>query len=66
MYDAKGVWRDEKKVLTYEYTFVCLFEHADGKEVYKVADEVMVALNQSTILVVTNNIVTADFYQGAK
>lgn len=66
MYDARGVWRDEKKNLTYEYTFVCLFERADAKEVYKVADEAMVALNQSTILVVTNNIVTADFYHGAK
>ena len=66
MYDAKGVWRDEHNVVTLEYTFVCILEHADKSEVYKAADELIVRLNQSTILVVSNSVSKVDFYQGSK
>lgn len=54
MYDAKGVWRDENKVITLEYSFVCVIEATEKAEVYKVADELIVALNQNTILIVTS------------
>ena len=66
MYEAKGVWRDEHNVVTLEYSFVCVVELADKKEVYKAADELIVALNQSTILIVANAVNSVDFYTGAK
>ena len=66
MYEARGVWRDEQGVVTLEYTFVCILEHADKKEVYKAADELIEALNQSTILIVANAVNAVDFYQGGK
>lgn len=65
MYEANGVWRDENNVVTLEYTFVCIVEEAPKAEVYKAADELLVALNQSTILVVANAVHSVDFYQGA-
>ena len=65
MYDAKGVWRDEFNVVTLEYTFVCILEHADKTEVYKAADELIVKLNQNTILVVANSVSKVDFYRGS-
>lgn len=66
MYDAKGVWRDEDKVITLEYSFVCVIEYANRTEVYKAADELIVKLNQSTILVVSNSVSKVDFYTGSK
>lgn len=66
MYDAKGVWRDEKNVVTLEYSFVCVVEYADKAEVYKAADELLEKLNQSTILVVANSVSKVDFYTGSK
>lgn len=65
MYEAKGVWRDELGVVTLEYTFVCLLEHVERSEVYKAADELIVQLNQSTILIVSNSVSKADFYTGS-
>lgn len=66
MYDAKGVWRDEDHVITLEYSFVCIVEHAEKNEVYKAADELIVKLNQNTILVVANSVSKVDFYTGKK
>ena len=65
MYEAKGVWRDEKNLITLEYTFVCILESVDRAEVYKAADELLVALNQNTILVVENLASAVTFYQGS-
>ena len=64
MYEANGVWRDEQKVVTLEYSLVCVLEKVERAEVYKAADELLVALNQSTILVVENNAYSVNFYQG--
>ena len=64
MHDATGVWRDEKKVVTLEYSFVCILEKAEKSEVYKAADELLIALNQSTILVVENYASSVNFYTG--
>lgn len=64
MYEANGVWRDEHNVVTLEYTFVCVLESVKKKEVYKAADELLVKLNQSTILVVENAAHSVNFYQG--
>ena len=66
MYDAKGVWRDENHVITLEYSFVCVIEHANRTDVYKAADELITKLNQNTILVVSNSVSKVDFYTGSK
>ena len=66
MHEAEGVWRDENKVVTLEYSFICILEKVERKEVYLAADELLVALNQSTILVVENAVKTVNFYQGKK
>ena len=66
MYDAKGVWRDENKAVTLEYSFVSVIEKADKDEVYKAADELIEKPNQGTILVVSNISSKADFYKGSK
>lgn len=65
MYEANGVWRDEQRVITLEYTFVCVLEKVDRTEVYKTVDELLVSLNQSTILVVENDAYSVNFYQGS-
>ena len=66
MHEAEGVWRDENKVVTLEYSFICILEKVERKEVYLAADELLVALNQSTILVVENAAKSVNFYQGKK
>ena len=66
MYDANGVWRDENKVVTLEYSFVCVVENAPKSEVFKAADELIVKLNQNTILITSNALNAIDFYTGAK
>ena len=64
LYEADGVWRDDQNVVTLEYTLVCIVETEKRDEVYKVADELLVALNQSTILIVANAVHSVDFYTG--
>ena len=64
LYEADGVWRDDQNVVTLEYTLVCIVETEKRDEVYKVADELLVALNQNTILIVANAIHSVDFYTG--
>ena len=65
MYTADGVWRDETKHVTIEYTFVCVLETDQKAAVYATADELLTKLNQSTILIVSNAVKLVDFYTGA-
>lgn len=64
MYEANGVWRDDLGTITLEYTLVCILVNVDKNDVYKAADELIVALNQSTILIVSNTSSQVDFYTG--
>ena len=64
MYEADGVWRDENMVITLERTFVCIVIQPNATEVYKAADELLVALNQSTILITSTTATQIDFYTG--
>ena len=64
MYDANGVWKDENNVVTVEYTFVCVIQHANKKDIYKAADELIKKLNQNSILIVSNSVDNVDFYTG--
>lgn len=54
--DATGSWKDEKDVITHEYTIVCYFDGADKETVYKAADDVIAALNQNTVLIESDDI----------
>ena len=66
MHDANGVWKDENDAITLEYTFVCIIENADIDEIYKAADELILKLDQNSILIVSNRVEKVDFYTGNK
>lgn len=66
MYDANGVWKDENDAITLEYTFVCIIENADIDEIHKAADELILKLDQNSILIVSNRVEKVDFYTGKK
>ena len=59
--DAKGVWTDETGEPTYENTIMCYFSAADSETIYKIADEIIEELNQNSVLIEKNYVVT-DFY----
>ena len=61
--EATGSWVDELHNATHEYTVVCYFDGASKEDVYKAADEILVALNQSTVLIESNRIIM-DYYGG--
>lgn len=61
--DATGAWTDETGEITHEYTLVCYFDGADRETVYLAADEILQALNQSTVLIEKDEI-AIDFYGG--
>lgn len=63
MYQADGYWKDADGKPTKENTLVCVFVGTDKQTVRIIADEVIEALNQNTVLIVSgeNN---AEFYSG--
>lgn len=63
--DANGTWTDPNGRVTHENTIICHFDHADRDAVYQIADEVIEALNQSSVLIETDA-VHIDFYSGEK
>ena len=64
MHDANGVWKDENNDITLEYTFVCIIENADIDEIHKAADELILKLDQNSILIVSNSVEEINFYNG--
>lgn len=66
IHDANGVWKDENNDITLEYTFVCIIENADIDEIHKAADELILKLDQNSILIVSNRVEKVDFYTGKK
>lgn len=61
--DAVGSWADETGTPTHENTIVCYFDDTDEKTVYAIADEIIKALNQNTVLI-EKDTVNTDFYGG--
>ena len=63
MYQADGYWKDADGNPTKENTLVCVFVGTDKQTVRIIADEVIDALNQNAVLIVSeeNN---AEFYSG--
>ena len=62
--EATGAWLDDAGVVTHEYSLVCYFDGADEAQVYKAADEIIEALNQSTVLIESNEI-SMNYYSGS-
>ena len=54
--EATGAWTDEKNNITHEYTLVCYFDGADVQTVHKAADELIVKLNQNSVLIESDTI----------
>lgn len=59
--DATGSWVDEKGNPTHENTIVCYFDDTDADTVHKIANEVIAALNQNSVLIETDSI-SIEFY----
>lgn len=62
---GQGYWNNETDTLTCEDTIVVILEDISKEIVYKICDEVIVELNQNSILIETGNIKT-DFYSLTK
>lgn len=60
---AIGSWKDEAGIITHENSFICYIDDIDPESVYMAADEILKALNQSTI-VIESNPMSIDFYGG--
>lgn len=61
--DATGFWMDDAGVITSEQTIQCVLEDVTEEEVHTIADEVIAAMNQSSILIETQR-VSGSFYSG--
>ena len=61
--DAIGSWTDEKKNVTKENTIVCYFDNTDKTVVHKIADEIIKALNQNTVLIEKDEL-EMEYYAG--
>lgn len=59
--DAIGSWVDDDGNPTHENTIVCYFDDTDSETVHKIADEVIAALNQNSVLIETDSI-QIEFY----
>jgi len=63
MHHAKGGWVDETDTLTQENSLVYTVAYADEAAVIAVMDEVLVALNQNSVLIERRDI-SSVFYRG--
>ena len=63
--DAQGSWVDEKGNATHEQTIVCYFNGADESAVANIADEILVRLNQNTVLIEKDEI-SMTYYGGTE
>lgn len=62
--DATGAWVDEVGAATHENTIVCYFDGADEETVYRIADEVLTALNQNSVLIEKEQL-QIEYYSGS-
>ncbi len=61
IFEANGYWKDDNDAITKERTIACILEDISLENVHKICDETIIALNQSSILIETSNIITT-FY----
>lgn len=62
--DAAGYWTDDAGAITSGQTIQCVLEDITEEEVRTIADEVLAALNQGSILIETQR-VSGCFYSGS-
>lgn len=60
---ATGYWADDTGAITSEQSIQCILEDVTLEQVHRIADEVLKALNQNSILIETQG-VTSEFYAG--
>ena len=60
---ATGYWADDTGAITSEQSIQCILEDVTLEQVHEIADEVLEALNQNSILIETQG-VTSEFYAG--
>ena len=60
--EGKGGWINEKNILTQESTLVYSFINTDESAIISIMQEVLVSLNQSSILIERSNIDSQFFY----
>ncbi len=56
IYEATGYWMDDNNNITTERTIAVILEDISKDTVYKICDEVIVSLNQNSILIETGTI----------
>jgi hypothetical protein len=56
--EATGFWKDETGAITSEMTIQCILEDIEEEEVYKICDEILEALNQNSILVEKQDVIS--------
>ena len=61
--DATGFWMDDAGVITSEQTIQCVLEDISEEDVHAIADEVIAALNQNSVMIETQQVTTV-FYTG--
>ena len=65
IYEANGYWKDDTNAITKEQSIVCILEDITKEKVYKICDEVIVELNQNSILIETQNVIST-YYSTSK
>lgn len=65
IFEATGYWKDEVNNITTERSIGCILEDIEKETVYKICDDLIIKLNQNSILIETNNVSTL-FYSGNK
>ena len=66
IYEANGYWKDDKGEITKEQTIVAILEDIALETVHKVCDDVIVALNQNSILIETSYVGTTFYSTSSK
>lgn len=56
LFDATGYWKDEKNNITTEKTIGCILEDIKAETVYRICDDIIVSLNQNSILIETSKV----------
>lgn len=65
IYEANGYWKDDTNAITKEQSIVCILEDITKEKVYKICDEIIVELNQNSILIETQNVIST-YYSTSK
>ena len=62
---AKGAYKDDQGVITFENSLIYEFLNTSEELIYLIMDEILVALNQNSILLETTK-VDSKFYEGVR